>query len=148
MRQIRVSKALTSVTMPTSKVPTAGRKVVRIMGRTRNRVARILQITTQIATDPPGSHGAWYGGASPGTWGGYYAGMAAAGAAGLAIGATVASLPALSTPIVVQGNPYYYSGDVYYAPQGNGYAVVPPPKGAVVPSVPAVKHRLFFISTR
>jgi hypothetical protein len=51
---------------------------------------------------------------------------------------TVASLPPQSTPGAVQGNQYYYSGGVYYAPapEGKGYAVVPPPKGAVTPSVP------------
>ena len=56
----------------------------------------------------------------------------------MAVGATVASLPAQATPITVQGNPYYSSGGVYYAPspQGNGYTVVPPPKGAVISSVP------------
>jgi hypothetical protein len=87
-----------------------------------------------------GANGAWYGGGSPGTWGGYYAGMATAGAAGLAIGATVASLPAQSTPIAVQGDPHYYSGGVYYAPQGNGYTAVPRPKGAVIPSVSIILH--------
>ncbi len=61
-----------------------------------------------------GPNGAWYGGGSAGAWGGYYAGLATAGAAGLAMGATVASLPPQSTPIAVQGNPYYYSGGVYY----------------------------------
>ena len=40
MRQIRVSKALTSVTMPTSKAPTAARKVVKILRRARNRAIR------------------------------------------------------------------------------------------------------------
>ena len=64
MRQIRVSKALTSVTMPTSKAPTAARKVVKILRRARNRairstsrissrVVRILQIMLQVITDPP-----------------------------------------------------------------------------------------------
>ena len=69
-------------------------RVVKLMGRTRSRVVKILQITTQITTDTAGSNGAWYGGSSAGTWGGYYAGLATAGAAGVAIGATVASLPA------------------------------------------------------
>jgi len=59
------------------------------------------------------------------------------------------------------GNPYYYSGGVYYAPQGNGYAVVPPPKGAVIPSVPdssttvyggdknfAYSNGVFYVSVR
>jgi hypothetical protein len=76
MRQIRASRALLSARPPTSKVPIAGSRVVRTMGRTRNRavritgkmrskavrtmdrmpnrVARILQITTQILTGPPG----------------------------------------------------------------------------------------------
>ena len=64
-----------------------------------------------------GSGGAWSRSGSPGNWGGYYAGMPTATGVGLAMGATVQSLPLHSTPIVAQGNPYYYSGGVYYAPQ-------------------------------
>src|SRR6516164_7170668 len=78
MRRIRVSKAQMSVTTPTSKAPTAARKVVRIMGRARNRAIRIMgrmrskvgrimdrmpnrvARTLQITTDPPGR-------AAPGT---------------------------------------------------------------------------------
>jgi hypothetical protein len=83
-----------------------------------------------------GANGAWYGGGSPGTWGGYYTGLGVSAAAGLAMGATIASLPEQSVQVEAQGNPYYYANGVYYAPQGNSYAVVPPPKGAVIPSVP------------
>jgi hypothetical protein len=36
----------------------------------------------------------------------------------------------------IGGAPYYYYGGVYYAPQQNGYMVVAPPVGAVVPALP------------
>jgi Family of unknown function (DUF6515) len=49
--------------------------------------------------------------------------------------ATVPSLPPQSTSIAAQGDPYYYSADVHYAPQGSSYAV-PPPRGAMIPSIP------------
>ena len=65
-----------------------------------------------------GYGGGWYGQGSYGSWDGYYAGLATAGAAGVAIGETVASVPEDSTVVVAQGNPYYYSDGVYYAPQG------------------------------
>ena len=67
-------------------------------------------------------------------WGGYYSG--AGFGAGLAIGATLAVLPAAVAAISVAGNPYYYANGVYYAPQGGQYAVVPPPQGAVVTTPP------------
>jgi hypothetical protein len=44
--------------------------------------------------------------------------VATVAGAGLAMGAAVQSLPQQSTPIVAQGNPYYYSGGVYYASPG------------------------------
>src|SRR5260221_10546199 len=58
-KRIRASRALMSARTPTSRVPTAGSRVVRIMGRTRSRVvrimgrtrsriARILQLTTDL----------------------------------------------------------------------------------------------------
>src|SRR5271166_5202828 len=67
-------------------------------------------------------------------WGGYYSG--AGFGAGLAIGATLAVLPAAVAAISVAGNPYYYANGVYYAPQGGQYEVVPPPQGAVVATAP------------
>ena len=98
-----------------------------------------------------GYGGGGYGQGSYGSWNGYYAGLATAGAAGVVIGETVASVPEDSTVVVAQGNPYYYSEGVYYAPQGSSsqgssshepssqgtsYTVVPPPQGAVIPSIP------------
>ena len=50
----------------------------------------------------------------------------------MAIGATIAALPAAAYAITVAGKPYYYANGVYYAPQGGQYAVVAPPQGAVV----------------
>jgi hypothetical protein len=72
---------------------------------------------------------------SGGGWG-YYgapaAGAVAAGAlAGLAIGATVASLPATAQPVQVGGQTYYYDGTNYYQPCYGGsdtnYCVVANP---------------------
>ena len=47
-KQIRASRAPLSARTPTNKVPTAGSRVVRIMARTRSRIARILQTTTDL----------------------------------------------------------------------------------------------------
>ncbi len=69
-----------------------------------------------------------------GSWGGYYSGLGFG--AGIAVGATLAVLPAAAMAISVAGNPYYYTNGVYYAPQGGQYAVVPPPQGAVVSTPP------------
>src|SRR6202008_3691885 len=43
---------------------------------------------------------------------GYYSGLGGIGA-GLAIGATMAALPAAAAAISVAGNPYYYANGVY-----------------------------------
>lgn len=61
-------------------------------------------------------------------WGGYYSG--AGFGAGLAIGATMMALPAAAIAISAASHPYYYSGGVYYEPQGGQYVVVPRPQGA------------------
>jgi hypothetical protein len=69
---------------------------------------------------------------SGGGWGYYGGGAVAAGAiAGLAIGATIASLPAAAQPLDVGGQTYYYDGTNYYQPCFGGsdtnYCVVPNP---------------------
>jgi hypothetical protein len=69
---------------------------------------------------------------SGGGWGYYGGGAAAAGViAGLAIGATVASLPAAAQPLDVGGQTYYYDGTNYYQPCFGGsdsnYCVVADP---------------------
>jgi hypothetical protein len=69
-----------------------------------------------------------------GGWG-YYGGgggaVAAGALAGLAIGATVASLPAAAQPLDVGGQTYYYDGTNYYQPCYGGsdtnYCVVSDP---------------------
>ena len=84
---------------------------------------------------PAGYYGGWPAGAA---WGGFYSGLAWGGLAGVAIGATFASVPVNSTTVIVEGNynPYYYSGGVYYAQQGSQYTVVPPPQGAIIQTLP------------
>lgn len=76
-----------------------------------------------------------------GTWGGgyYYPGdAAAAGVAGFALGAAVASLPVEAVPVYVGDDPYYYDGGTWLAPatSGAGYVVVTPPVGATVAAPP------------
>ena len=68
-----------------------------------------------------------------GGWG-YYGGGGAAAAgvlAGLAIGATIASLPDAAQPMVVNNQNYYYDGTNYYQPCYGGsdtnYCVVSDP---------------------
>jgi hypothetical protein len=56
--------------------------------------------------------------------------------AGLAVGATMAALPAAAYALSAAGAPYWYSNGVYYAAQGGSYVVTPPPIGAVVPATP------------
>lgn len=41
------------------------------------------------------------------------------------------------------GTPYYYDQGVYYQPQANGYVVVAPPIGAVVPALPPGAESIF-----
>jgi len=63
---------------------------------------------------------------------------AAAGLTGFAIGSMRNTLPANSQPMVIQGQPYYESSGMYFAPQSNGsYQVVPPPSGAVETQLPS-----------
>jgi hypothetical protein len=69
-----------------------------------------------------------------GGWG-YYGGgggaVAAGALAGLAIGATIASLPAAAQPLDVNNQTYYYDGTNYYQPCYGGsdtnYCVVSDP---------------------
>ena len=57
--------------------------------------------------------------------------------AGAVVGSFFASLPREHTRIIVNGVPYYYYDGVYYAACPNGYVIVNPPMGAVVPAIPA-----------
>ncbi len=63
--------------------------------------------------------------------GGAVYGAPVAAAAGLAIGATVVSLPSACTSVVVNGVTYYNCGGTYYQPAYDGpnlvYVVVQPP---------------------
>ena len=67
-------------------------------------------------------------------WDGYYSGWGLG--AGIALGASLAVLPAAAYAFSVANAPYWYANGVYYAPQGGQYIVVPPPQGAVVPTPP------------
>ncbi len=57
--------------------------------------------------------------------------------AGVAIGSIFSSPPPARTRVIVAGTPYYYYDGVYYRTCPNGYVVVNPPCGAVVPVVPS-----------
>ena len=76
------------------------------------------------------------GGCCSSSAGDFYGGLAVGAMAGLAVGAAVASLPAYSQTVVVQGTPYYYANGTYYAPQGTQYVVVQPPQGALISTLP------------
>jgi hypothetical protein len=81
-------------------------------------------------------------------WHPYYANTAAASAlagmtgmalgetAGLALGTSMAALPAEAVPVDVGGTTYYRAGGSYLQPQGGGYVVVPPPPGLTTASRP------------
>ena len=58
-------------------------------------------------------------------------------AAGMLLGAMVASIPRQHQVVYVSGSPYYYSNGVYYVQSGSQYQVVPAPTGAVVDQPPA-----------
>ncbi len=120
MRQIRASRALISGRAPTSKEPIAGSRAVRITGRTHskvartmgrmrsravrimgrmpNRVARILRTTMQTPTDTLGLTASGTAPVPLVLGAVTTAGLAAAGAAGVALGATVANLPPNQRP--------------------------------------------------
>jgi len=46
---------------------------------------------------------------------------------GLAVGASVVTLPPRHETVIVAGAPYYYADGYYYQPAPNGYVVVAPP---------------------
>jgi hypothetical protein len=58
-------------------------------------------------------------------------------AAGLTIGAIVATLPPYYETVYVRGSPYYYYDGIYYRPYPTGYVVVPAPATTTVVRVPA-----------
>lgn len=63
---------------------------------------------------------------------------AATGLVGFTIGSMLQTLPSNSQPVTIQGQPYYESNGMYFAPQSNGsYEVVPPPTGAIEPQLPS-----------
>ena len=98
-----------------------------------NEVNSVQQNRVNTANNLQYNHQSYYN--NWGGWGGYYSG--AGFGAGLALGATIAALPAAAAAISVAGNPYYYAGGVYYAPAASDqYQVVPPPQGAVVSTPP------------
>jgi hypothetical protein len=76
--------------------------------------------------------GGWYGRGyrTPPGWG------FATFATGLAIGASINTLPPYYSPVVVGGSNYIYSDGVFLQPRGNSYVVIAPPIGAIVPSIP------------
>ncbi len=39
-------------------------------------------------------------------------------------------------PVIVSGANYYYYDGLYYAPTANGYVIIAPPVGAIVPAIP------------
>ncbi len=53
------------------------------------------------------------------------------------LGTYLLTRPKYSTPVVVAGTSYHYSGGVYYVSSGTQYVVTAPPPGAVVYAVPA-----------
>ncbi len=58
---------------------------------------------------------------------------------------TVVVLPAGAIPIQCAGNAYYYRRGEYYRRSPRGYAVVPAPIGAVIPTLPD-QHRTMLIN--
>lgn len=62
---------------------------------------------------------------------------AVTGLTGFALGTLIHTLPANAQPIVIQGQPYYESEGMYFAPTSGGdYTVVPPPSGSIEPQLP------------
>ena len=53
------------------------------------------------------------------------------------VGSFRPSLPDNYHPYYRGGNPYYFSGGVWYAPRGAGFIVVVPPVGLVIGALPA-----------
>ena len=87
-------------------------------------------------------YGGFYGGSYMyygGTWGGFYSGMMMGEMSGMMMGASMATLPAQYSTVMVSGQPYYYSNGAYLTQQSGqtGYTLVPPPPGAVVTYLPS-----------
>ena len=87
-------------------------------------------------------YGGAYGGSYMyygGSWGGFYSGMMLGEMTGMALGATIASLPRQYSTVMVGGQPYYYANGAYLTqPTGaSGYTLVPPPPGAIVNYLPS-----------
>ena len=65
------------------------------------------------------SRGGYYSGSSfmpfyyGGSWGGYYSGMMMGELTGMAIGASIASLPHNYSTVMIGNTPYYYSNGAY-----------------------------------
>lgn len=60
------------------------------------------------------------------------------------IGAFRPSLPDNYRPYYRGGNPYYFSGGVWYAPRGAGFIVVAPPVGLVIGALPVYYSTVWF----
>src|SRR5271156_2233815 len=52
------------------------------------------------------------------------------------VGTLRPSLPEGYRPYYRGGNPYYFSGGIWYAPRGPGFAVIYPPVGLVIGALP------------
>lgn len=52
------------------------------------------------------------------------------------VGTTRPALPEGYRPYYRHGNPYYFSGGIWYAPRGPGFVVVAPPPGLVISVLP------------
>jgi hypothetical protein len=60
------------------------------------------------------------------------------------VGTVRPSLPEGYRPYYRGGNPYYFSGGIWYAPRGPGFAVVYPPVGLVIGALPPFYSTVWF----
>jgi hypothetical protein len=60
------------------------------------------------------------------------------------VGTVRSSLPEGYRPYYRGGNPYYFSGGIWYAPRGPGFAVVYPPVGLVIGVLPPFYSTVWF----
>jgi hypothetical protein len=60
------------------------------------------------------------------------------------VGTIRPSLPEGYRPYYRGGNPYYFSGGIWYAPRGPGFAVVYPPVGLVIGALPPFYSTVWF----
>lgn len=99
-----------------------------------NRPRNVNQINAPHSVNVEGYDGGWGYQGEDYPWGL----GAAAGMAGLTLGSVLNALPSNSQPVVIQGQPYYESSGMYFAPSdGGNYTVVPPPPGAVEVQLPS-----------